>query len=60
MRTREKHKAQAVPDDGAVKPEGQVRLGDLLADIGCEAGLSDEEMAAFEHERSPARAVDFD
>lgn len=60
MRTREKHKAQAVPDAGAVKPGDQVKFGDLLADIGREAGLSDQEMAAFERERSPARAVDFD
>lgn len=35
----------------AVKPEGRVRLGSLLADIGRQARLSDEEAAVFERVR---------
>ena len=32
----------------AVRPEGRTRLGSLLAEIGREAKLSDEEFAVFE------------
>ena len=44
----------------AVKPEGRVKLGDLLESIGRETQLTDEEMANFERDGSPARAVSFD
>lgn len=44
----------------AVKPEGRVKLGDLLADIGRKVKLTDEEMAVFEHDHSPARAASFE
>lgn len=47
----------------AVKPEGRVKLGSLLASIARDAGgLTDEEHALFERARikSPARAVSFE
>ena len=47
----------------AVKPEGRVKLGSLLASIAREAGsLTDEEHALLESARikSPARAVSFE
>lgn len=44
----------------AVKPEGRVKLGDLLAGIGRKVKLTDEEMAVFERDHSPARAASFE
>ncbi len=44
----------------AVKPKGRVKLGDLLADIGCKVKLTDEEMAVFERDHLPARAANFE
>lgn len=46
----------------AVKPEARVKLGSMLAEIGRQARLTDEEFAVFENlrDRSPARAVDFE
>ncbi len=44
----------------AVKPEGRVKLGDLLAGIGDKVKLTDEEMAVFERDYSPARAASFE
>lgn len=42
----------------AVKPEGRVKLGSLLADIGRRAALSDEDFAAFaQRDRTPAQPV---
>ena len=43
--------------ESAVSPEGRVKLGSLLADMGRQAGLTDEEADAFEHirDKSPAR-----
>lgn len=48
--------------ESAVRPQGRVRLGSLLADIGRRANLSDEEFALFEsvRDRKPARAADFE
>ncbi len=45
--------------ESAVKPEGRVKLGSLLADMGRRAKLSDEEFAVLKQVRSkkPARAV---
>ena len=46
----------------AVRPQGRVKLGSLLADMGRRAKLSDEEFAVFEQVRStaPARSVIFE
>ena len=46
----------------AVNPEGRVKLGSLLADMGQRAQLSDEEFAVFEQARSkaPGRPVSFE
>ena len=44
----------------AVKPEGRVKLGDLLASIGRKVKLTDEEMAFFDRDQSPARAASFE
>lgn len=48
--------------ESAVSPEGRVKLGSLLADIGRQAKLTDEEFAVFEQARdkTPARPVSFD
>jgi len=48
--------------EAAVKPEGRIKLGSLLAEIGQRAGLSDEELAVFDEirDKEPARAVDFE
>ena len=46
----------------AVSPEGRVKLGSLLADIGRQAKLTDEEFVLFEHvrDKSPARTMGFE
>ena len=46
----------------AVRPEGRVKLGSLLADVGRRAKLTDEEFAVFEQVRNktPARQVSFE
>ena len=43
----------------AVKPEGRVKLGSLLADIGRRAKLTDEDFAVFEQvrDKTPAQPV---
>ena len=48
--------------ESAVKPEGRMKLGSLLADIGRRACLSDDEAAVFEQirEKTPARPVRFE
>ena len=48
--------------ESAVSPEGRVKLGSLLADIGRKAKLSAEEFAVFEQVRnkSSARPVSFE
>lgn len=48
--------------EAAVRPKGRVKLGSLLAQIGREVGMSDEEFARFERVRdtSPAAAADFE
>lgn len=43
----------------AVKPDGRIKLGNLLGEIGREVKLTDEEAAGFEHDHSPARSVNF-
>lgn len=46
----------------AVKPEGRVKLGSLLAEIGRRAKLSDEESAVFDQvrDKAPAEPVSFE
>ncbi|MDV3125288.1 Arc family DNA-binding protein [Mycobacterium sp. 21AC1] len=45
----------------AVKPEGRVKLGSLLADIGHQAKLTDEDFAVFDQrDQAPARPIDFE
>jgi plasmid stability protein len=46
----------------AVKPEGRVKLGSLLADMGRKARLTDEEFAVFERvrDKTPARPASFE
>ncbi len=48
--------------ESAVSPEGRVKLGSLLADVGRRAKLTDEEFAVFEHVRNktPARPASFE
>jgi plasmid stability protein len=48
--------------ESAVSPQGRVKLGSLLAEMGRRAKLSDEEFAVFEQVRSktPARPVSFE
>ena len=45
--------------ESAVSPAGRVKLGSLLADLGQQARLSDEEFAVFEQvrDKTPARPV---
>lgn len=45
--------------ESAVKLEGRVKLGSLLAQTGCKVKLTDEERAVFEsaRDKAPARAV---
>ena len=45
--------------ESALAPEGRVKLGALLAEIGRQAKLSDEEFAVFEgvRDKAPARPV---
>lgn len=46
--------------EAAVKPEGRMKLGALLRDVGKHAQLTDDEFAVFEQvrDRAPARTVD--
>lgn len=48
--------------ESAVSPQGRVRLGTLLADMGRQARLSDEEFAVFEQvrDKAAARPVSFE
>jgi plasmid stability protein len=46
----------------AVKPDTRVRLGDALAALGREAGLTDQDFAVFEQvrDRTPAEPLNFE
>jgi plasmid stability protein len=48
--------------EAAVNPQGRVKLGSLLADLGRRAKLSDEAFSVFDQVRSkaPARPVSFE
>ena len=45
--------------ENAVKPEKRIRLGDALAEIGRRIGLTDQELAFFERDKTPAEPVRF-
>lgn len=46
----------------AISPKGRVKLGSLLADMGRQAKLSDEEFSVFEkiRDKTPSRPVSFE
>lgn len=45
----------------AIRPEGRVRLGSLLAEVGRQAALTDEEWAVFAaRDAMPAQPVSFE
>ncbi len=48
--------------EAAVAPDGRVKLGSLLAGIGRQAKLSDDEFAVFDQvrDKAPARRLDLD
>ena len=48
--------------ESAVSPQGRIKLGSLLADMGRRARLTDAEFAVFEQVRSkaPARPASFE
>ena len=48
--------------ESAVSPAGRVKLGSLLADMGRQARLSDEEFAVFEQvrDKAPSRPPSFE
>lgn len=48
--------------ESAISPQGRVRLGSMLADMGRRAKLSDDEFAVFEQMRNklPARPPSFE
>lgn len=48
--------------ENAVKPGGRVKLGTLLAGLGRDIGLSDDEVAVFDEARdkTPSEPVDFE
>ena len=48
--------------ESAVRPQGSVKLGSLLAEMGQRARLTDEEFALFEQarDRRPARSANFE
>lgn len=46
----------------AAKPDGRVKLGSLLAEIGRESGLADQDIDAFDsiRDRTPAEPASFE
>jgi plasmid stability protein len=48
--------------ESAISPQGRVKLGSLLADIGRRAKLTEDEFALFEQvrDKTPARPVSFE
>lgn len=48
--------------ESAISPEGRVKLGSLLAGMGRQAKLSDEEFAVFEQvrDKTPSKPVSFE
>jgi plasmid stability protein len=43
-----------------VKSTGRIKLGSLLADIGRQAGLQDQDLAVFERDKTTAKPVNLD
>jgi plasmid stability protein len=48
--------------ESAISPEGRVKLGSLLADMGRQDRLTDEEFAVFEQvrDKTPTRPMSFE
>ncbi len=48
--------------ESAVKPQGRVKLGSLLAEIGRKTRLTDDEFAIFDsvRDKTPARVASFE
>ena len=48
--------------ESAIRPAGSVKLGSLLADMGRQAKLTDQEFSVFEQvrDKTPARPVRFE
>ena len=46
----------------AVKPEGRIQLGSLMAEIGRRARLTDEDVAVFDEvrDKTPAKPMSFE
>ena len=68
LRTRAAHHGHSMEAEvreilqSVVSPEGRVKLGSLLADMGRQARLTDDEFAVFAQvrDKAPARPVDFE
>ncbi len=68
LRVRAAQHGQSMEDEvreileSAISPKKRMKLGSLLADMGRQAKLSDEEFAVFEQARgnTPARPVSFE
>ena len=47
--------------ESAVRPQGRIKLGSLLADMGRKAALKDDEFAVFEQvrDKTPVKPVKF-
>lgn len=68
LRVRAAQKGQSIEAEvreileAAINPRGRVKLGSLLADMGRQARLSDEEFAVFEQARgkAPSRKLRFE
>ncbi|MEO7241797.1 MAG: plasmid stabilization protein [Variovorax sp.] len=46
--------------ESALSPTGRLKLGSMLADVGRQAKLAEEEFAVFERVRDKTRAVQFE
>jgi len=46
--------------ESAVRPQGRVKLGSLLTEIGREVRLSDDELSLFDRDKTPALAAAFE
>lgn len=68
LRVRAAHHGQSMEAEvraileAAVTPQGGMKLGSLLADVGRRARLSDEEFAVFEQvrDKTPPRTLSFE
>lgn len=50
---------RAILED-AVKPQGRIKLGSMLADVGQQIRLTKKELAGFERDKTPATPIKFD